>query len=95
MDDQYYIKKGRRYIPVEPYRGFPADGIWVVKDMAHSSRLILRLSKIPEDAPKLAKKAQNKSFLTNIIVDTLINSDAKTTLEIADEISERILGKVI
>lgn len=95
MSDQYYIKVGRRYRPVEPYHGFPADGVWVVKDMAHSSRLIMRLDGTPEEAPKLAKKAQNKSYIANIIVDTLINSKAKSTIDVADEIAEAILDKVI
>ena len=91
MNDQYYIKIGRRYHPVEPYHGFPSDGVWIVKDMGSNSRLMLRIDSKPEEAPKLAKRAQNVGYLQDVITDRLINSETKTTADLAKEIAETIL----
>lgn len=36
-DEQYYRKVGRRYLPVRPFDGWPADGVWLVETDADSS----------------------------------------------------------
>lgn len=43
----YYIKNGRKYIPVERFSGFPADGIWLVRREGHLSTCIVKLGDTP------------------------------------------------
>lgn len=93
MEDQYYIKKGRRYHPVEPYRGFPADGVWVVKDMGNKASLMLKIDPKPQEAPALAKRAQNVSYLQDIIIDKLVTSESETVMDLAAGIAETIIDR--
>lgn len=41
--EMMYRKVGRRYVPFEPFTGFPADGIWLVKRGGKSSTLTVKL----------------------------------------------------
>lgn len=41
--EMIYRKVGRRYVPFEPFTGFPADGIWLVKKDGKSSVLTAKL----------------------------------------------------
>lgn len=41
--EMLYRKNGRRYEPCEPFTGFPADGIWLVKNDGKSSTLTVYL----------------------------------------------------
>lgn len=38
-----YRKIGRRYVPFEPFAGFMADGIWLVKRGGKSSTLTVKI----------------------------------------------------
>jgi hypothetical protein len=51
---QYYIKKGRRYIPVEPFYGFPTNGVWLVQD--GSQGVFMRVGDVPDPMPLAAMK---------------------------------------
>ena len=31
FDEWLYAKRGRRYVPVQTFEGFPCDGIWLVE----------------------------------------------------------------
>jgi len=44
----YYVKKGRRYYPVDIFPGFPADGLWLVTSEGRSSTRILKISDLPQ-----------------------------------------------
>ena len=49
MDETLYIKKGRKYVPVEKFSGFPCEGIWFVKGGRRSMFVSLeRAGDIPE-----------------------------------------------
>jgi len=53
---QYYIKQGRRYIPVDPppeWQGFPCDGLWLVQTKEHgkSSSCISQIGEVPRVFP--------------------------------------------
>ncbi len=56
MNQQVYIKKGRRYHPVGPrdgFTGFPSDGIWLVQQKvgALSSECVLKLGELEHMGP--------------------------------------------
>ena len=71
-EEYYYIKKGRRYIPVEPFRGFHADGIWLVKDEGRSNALIMRLPDVPvEDIQEYALKMNLYALIQEAAKDYL------------------------
>lgn len=44
-----YMKKGRRYVPVKEFTGFPSEGIWWVqrKPGKSENRWIAKLSELP------------------------------------------------
>ena len=56
MNQQVYVKKGKKYAKVGPFdgwEGFPTDGIWLV-EMKHggaSQSCILKLGDVPELYP--------------------------------------------
>jgi hypothetical protein len=35
--EQVYRKHGRRYLPIKPFEGFPAPGVWLVTDERYHS----------------------------------------------------------
>ena len=95
-DSQYYIKKGRRYVPVEPWYGFPADGIWVVSNAGKSSSLIMRLPKEPLTAETLAQKAEIGKVIIEAVCETLLEQHAggRSIQDVATIVAERTVAKL-
>ena len=95
--EQYYIKVGRRYKPVERFTGFPADGIWIVKDAGSSSQLIMKIPTNPiTEVEMLAAMAKIKSDIKEQIVKILLdrNNNSLSVDSLSDKIAEAILGLV-
>jgi len=91
MDDQYYIKMGRRYKPVRRFYGFPADGVWVVRDAQASSALIMKIGGLEYDSENLRKKVLDKERLQKIIEGVMLEGKAQSIADSASAIAEKIL----
>lgn len=91
MKEQYYIKEGRRYKPVKYWGGFPADGVWIVKDACKMSRLMLQLPEEPVDSNTLAALAKNKEILSGVVAKYLMDDKVRNIQELADTIAEDLL----
>jgi hypothetical protein len=94
--DQYYIKKGRRYVPVKQFTGFPADGFWVVSNAGSHSQMIMRLSPLFLDVQPLIKKLSNKIALKSVIEDYFANFkiDDLSINEVADQMAGFIIKRL-
>lgn len=90
-EEQYYIKEGRRYKPVKPWRGFPKDGVWVIKDAGKMSRFMLKLPDGPVESNVLASLGRNKDALSHVITKYLMDDKARSIQELADAIAEDLL----
>ena len=71
MNEQYYIKQGRRYVPVMPFTGFPSDGIFLVQNDGHNYRLILKLSGLPMESEVLTNYAKEYAYLNDKVLFAL------------------------
>ena len=90
MNEYYYIKQGRRYVPAKPFSGFPADGVWIVANCGRENQLILKLGDAV-DARETVKKALAKKQVKDIVVNELVSNGNITSIELADKISEKLL----
>jgi len=96
--EHYYIKKGRRYIPVEYWTGFPAEGIWLVKhgEGVKSSRLVLRLAPGPVDVRHLINMATIQATIQEIVEESLQNHDGVMSIvNLAEKIAKKCCKKLI
>lgn len=92
-EEHYYVKIGRRYHPVERWTGFPADGVWVVKDAGTKSRLLMRLDSQPVDASKLALLAKTKDEIAEVILAAILDAPAPLApIDLADFISDTLVN---
>jgi len=91
MMDSYYIKKGRRYYPVERFSGFPADGVWIVRDAGKNNQLIMRIGPVMRKAETIRYIASTKHHLKEAILEILMQDKYKTMNDVADAIAEKIL----
>jgi len=58
--ETYYIKKGRRYIPIgREFTWFPAEGVWLVYSNGGSKAAtrLIALEDLPEDITKIGDAA--------------------------------------
>jgi hypothetical protein len=89
--DQYYIKKGRKYLPVEKWDGFPSDGVWVVKDGGKKSRLVLELDERFKSSSALRAIGLTMDKLIQISENIIMENRGKSINEISHEIALAIL----
>ncbi len=68
-----YRKVGRRYKPVEPFTGFPADGVWLHTKIkaGHESSLVIKLADLNGIDARIAAEVVK---LKPIIEDALLQS---------------------
>jgi len=92
--EQYYIKKGRKYIPVCRFDGFPADGVWIVKDMSRSSRLVLEIDNDPISITDLRDRVILSDTLYEDIIDVLTENRYLSISDLASIISNEITNKL-
>lgn len=78
--EMMYIKKGRKYAPIEPFTGFPADGIWLVKKSGRSSTLITYLDDLHNRDMRMIVELGKKH---DELVDLLIREKDITKHELA------------
>jgi len=68
--EMMYIKKGRRYIPIEPFTGFPADGIWLVRRNGKSSILTTYIDDLDGcDLRVVAELSKKFDAIENILLE--------------------------
>ena len=89
-EDQYYIKQGRRYIPVEQWTGFPADGVWIVKGAMTSSRLVMRLGPEPLRAGDLFSEAVSRDKIYDAVCKVMMKSKNQSIDGIATAVAEEL-----
>ena len=96
MDDQYYIKQGRRYIPVKPFFGFPSDGIFLVQHNGRNYRLILKLTGVPIEVDSLTKYTNDYAAINekveSALSQTCSSSSSVTIMDMAAAITEALIG---
>ena len=97
MDEQYYIKQGRRYVPVRPFFGFPSDGIFLVQHNGRNYRLILQLTGDPLNMDRLKEYAQDYATVNEKVVQALSEvcgrSGGVTIMDMAAEITKALVGE--
>ncbi len=95
--EQYYIKKGRRYVPVQPFFGFPSDGIFLVQHNGRNYRLILQLTGDPINVDRLKQYAQDYATVNEKVIQALSEICSKksgvTIVEMAAEVTKSLLGE--
>ncbi len=94
MTDQYYIKRGRIYVPVKLFEGFPADGVWLVKDCGRMSQLIMMLDHKPLSSSALANMANARYDIKELVLSVLKGSTDESKEEIALLISAKLLDGI-
>lgn len=92
MNEQVYIKQGRRYKPLgysDGWTGFPADGVWLVKqeDGMHSSDCLLRLGEVQDLHPTI-DLLHHKRLITNWLCD---NDNVSVVNQSYDNLVEDLL----
>jgi hypothetical protein len=77
METQYYVKDGRRYIPVDSPGSFPSDGIWLVEQTGsgQTSRCIVKLGDAPQDVG--SKKLLDEVVERKRIYDSVVKLSKK------------------
>lgn len=87
MSEQYYTKKGRRYIPVGyQWEGFPADGIWLVHRRPYhkSDRWITRIGDVPSLFP-FAQMQVSQEDISRVLANRMTEK-AYSPSDLADEV---------
>ena len=82
-------------IPVHPFYGFPADGVWIVKNGGTDTRLVMKLPDVPIEAEKLSKIARMKGRLVEIMLNNIPDgpfSIYSFVHHFADKIVEEFMG---
>ncbi len=76
-----YRKVGRRYVPFEPFEGFPADGIWLVRCDGRSQRLTIRLDDLHKANLPLAIMLSPKyDDLVEYLIEAKINQKPSSVM---------------
>ena len=92
MLEQYYIKKGRKYIPVDRFTGWPADGVWLIKrtNYGRSQQLMIQLE---DDLLKAASVAE--ITLRTVLKDKIQDAVAEAYDEIKDTYSIKEMAELV
>ena len=97
LDPQVYYKKGRRYISFKPFRGFHADGIWIVKDDGRHNALFLRLPEYPiEDIKRYARNIKLAEIVKDVVMNYITDNskEYKSAIKVSNDIAELIMEKI-
>jgi len=83
--EMIYRKVGRKYVPIELFTGFPADGIWlhVTPPTGHQSSLVLKLADLNGIDARLAAEIAK---LQPVIMDALLDPTSLCIMDRANHI---------
>lgn len=92
--EMMYIKKGRKYIPIQPFEGFPADGIWLVRKGGKSSVLVTYLDGLHnQDMRIVTQLSKNYDELVTLLIDRNQHSASDLARLVIDILSKLSEGK--
>ena len=95
---QYYIKVGKRYKPVDRFDGFPTDGVWIVKNSGSNQSLMLNLPDClytGDELKRIYTKTILKDKMVGVILDELLNGEKNISpVNKAHRIADKIIRSI-